>query len=82
MGGTETKTVCQTVSNEVKYKNVEHVVQSTFQNTLITFKAQTYNFYIELSSKGILTKNLYLNSVCQKQNIKCSKIQKATIYTL
>ena len=42
-GGTETKTVCQTVSNEVKYKkcnylhNVEHVVQPTFQNKLITF---------------------------------------------
>ena len=42
-GGTETKTVCQTVSNEVKYKkcnylhNVEHVVQSIFQNKLITF---------------------------------------------
>ena len=39
------------LSNEIKYKkkkkknnhphNVEHVVQSTFQNMLITFKAQT-----------------------------------------
>ena len=28
-GGSETITVCQTVSNEVKY----NVVQSTFQNT-------------------------------------------------
>ena len=40
-GGTETKTVCQTVSNEVNTKmqlqNVERVVQSTFQNTLISF---------------------------------------------
>ena len=43
-GGTETKTVCQTVSNEVNTKikynnlhNVEHVVQSTFQNMLISF---------------------------------------------
>ena len=41
-GGTETKTVCQTVSNEVITKmqhlhNVEHVVQSTIQNTLISF---------------------------------------------
>ena len=42
-GGTETITVCQTVSNEVNTKkcnylhNVENVVQSTFQNTLITF---------------------------------------------
>ena len=40
--GTETKTVCQTVSNEVIQKcnylhSVEHVVQSTFQNTLISF---------------------------------------------
>ena len=38
-GGTKTKTVCQTVSNEVKYKkcnylhNMQHVVQSIFQNT-------------------------------------------------
>ena len=40
-GGTETKTVCQTMSNEVIQKNylhnVAHVVQSTFQNTVITF---------------------------------------------
>ena len=41
-GALKTKTVCQTVPNEVKYKkcnylhNVEHVVQSTFQNMLIT----------------------------------------------
>ena len=41
--GTETKTVCQTVSNEVNTKkcnylhNLEHVVQSTFQKTLISF---------------------------------------------
>ena len=39
---TETKTVCQTVSNDVIQKcnylhNVEHVAQSTFQNTLISF---------------------------------------------
>ena len=39
-GGTETKTVCQSASNEVNTKkcnylhNVENVVQSTFQNTL------------------------------------------------
>ena len=46
MGGTETKTVCQTVqcSNDVNYKknnnlhNVEHVVESTFRNILINFK--------------------------------------------
>ena len=48
-GGAETKTVCQTVSNDVKYKkcnylqNVEHVVQSTFQNMLITFKHKPYS---------------------------------------
>ena len=44
-GGTETKTVCQTVSTEVNTKkcnymnlhNVENVVQSTFQNQLISF---------------------------------------------
>ena len=42
-GGADTKTVCQTVSFEVKYKkcnylhNVEHMVQSTFRNMLITF---------------------------------------------
>ena len=45
-GGTETKTVCQTVSNEVNTKmqisiQCRNVVQSTFQNMLITFKAQT-----------------------------------------
>ena len=42
-GGTDNKTVCQTVSAEVKYKkcnylhNVEHVVKSTLRNVLITF---------------------------------------------
>ena len=46
-GDTETKTVFQTVSNEVKFKkcnylhNAERVVQSIFLNVLITFKAQT-----------------------------------------
>ena len=41
-GGTDTKTVCQTVPIEVNNKkcnylhNVEHVVQSKFRNMLIT----------------------------------------------
>ena len=48
------------MSNAVKIRKsnhlhtVEHVVQSTFQNLLITFEAQTY---FEFSSKCILTKN-------------------------
>ena len=37
--------------------NVENVVQSTFQNVLITFKHRPYNSYFEFSSKRVLTKN-------------------------
>ena len=36
------------------------MVQSTFQNALKLFKHKPYNFYIRLSSKRILTKNLNL----------------------
>ena len=55
--GTETKTVCQTVSNEVNTK-MQLSTQCRACNTIniskyvnIFFKHKPYNFYIELSSK-------------------------------
>ena len=36
---------------------VEHMVQSTFQIILITFKHKPYNSYFEFYRKRILTKN-------------------------
>ena len=75
--GTETKTVCQTVSNEVNTK-MQPSTQCRACGTInISKYVNIHNFYIELSSKGILPKNLKLNSVCQNQNVKCGKIQKS-----
>ena len=56
-GGTETKTECQTVSNEVNTK-MQLSTQCRACGTIniskcvnILFKQKPYNFYIELSSK-------------------------------
>ena len=56
-GGTETKTVCQTVSNEVNTK-MQQSTQCRACGTIniskyvnIFFKHKPYNLYIDLSSK-------------------------------
>ena len=79
--GTETKTVCQTVSNEVNTK-IQLSTQcracgtiKTFLNTLIRTNPTT--FILSFLVSEFLPKNLNLNSVCQKQNVKCGKIQKS-----
>ena len=56
-GGTETKTVCQTVSNEVNTKMQQSTqcracgTINTSKYVNIFFKHKPYNFYIDLSSK-------------------------------
>ena len=55
--GTDSKTVCQTVKKAKTKKinsqlhNVEHVEQSTFLNTRITFKYKLCNSNFVFSSK-------------------------------
>ena len=58
VGGAETVTVCQKQNvkcGKIQKSNhlhtVEHAVQSTFQNMLITLKHKPYISYFEFSSK-------------------------------
>ena len=82
-GGTETKTVCQTVSDEVNTK----MQQSTQCRACGTINiSKSVNIFLSTTpTTFILTslvsefcqRYLNLNSVCQKQNVKCGKIQKS-----